>query len=59
MDEHHRRTCCPLTTQLLIHQVALDKLPDYGEIATEVFVRITDLPIQDSIRDLRCCTSQR
>lgn len=35
-------------------QVALDKLPDYGEIASEVFVRITDLPIQDSIRDLRC-----
>lgn len=35
------------------YQVALDKLPDYGDIAKEVFVRITDLPIQDSIRDLR------
>ena len=34
-------------------QVALDKLPDYGDITGEVFVRITDLPIQDSIRDLR------
>lgn len=34
--------------------MALEKLPDYGDIAGEVFVRITDLPIQDSIRDLRC-----
>ena len=46
---------CICNTKLpAAEQVALEQLPDYGEIASEVFVRITDLPIQDSIRDLRC-----
>uniref|UniRef100_A0A7S3F779 DNA replication licensing factor MCM2 n=1 Tax=Prasinoderma singulare TaxID=676789 RepID=A0A7S3F779_9VIRI len=33
--------------------VVLEKFPDYGRIAPEIFVRITGLPILDSIRDIR------
>ena len=33
--------------------VALAEFPEYGSIHAEVYVRIADLPIQDSIRDLR------
>ena len=35
-------------------QVAVEMFSDYADIAPEMFVRISDLPISDSIRDLRC-----
>ena len=47
------------------YDVSLEMFPDYSGIKQEVFVRITDLPISDSIRDLRCaiaaasCTAGR
>jgi hypothetical protein len=33
--------------------VVLKLFPDYASIQDEVHVRITDLPIQDKLRDLR------
>ena len=35
------------------YEVALEEFPEFGSIRREVFVRIADLPIQDSVRDLR------
>ena len=37
-----------------VKQIALEMFSDYKDIASEMFVRIADLPIADSIRDLRC-----
>jgi hypothetical protein len=34
-------------------KVVLKLFPDYASIQDEVHVRITDLPIQDKLRDLR------
>lgn len=36
------------------YEVCLEIFPDFADVWREVYVRITDLPIQDSIRDLRC-----
>jgi DNA replicative helicase MCM subunit Mcm2 (Cdc46/Mcm family) len=58
-DHPVAKSCSANNSAGVAEQVALDKLPDYGEIASEVFVRITDLPIQDSIRDLRCGSCRR
>ena len=33
--------------------VVLQQFADYGEIHDEIFVRITDLPIRDNLRELR------
>ena len=35
------------------YEVAVAEFPEFASIRREVFVRISDLPIQDSVRDLR------
>ena len=37
----------------VVKEVALDMFAGYADIVPEMFVRIADLPIADSIRDLR------
>ena len=41
----------------LFHEVALTEVlklyPSYGDIHQDVFVRVTDLPVEDQIRDIR------
>lgn len=38
----------------VVKQISVEMFSNYDDIATEMFVRIADLPIADSIRDLRC-----
>ena len=49
---------CPNAVLPLFHKAARDAVladfPEYRGIHEEVFVRITELPIEDSIRELRC-----
>ena len=49
---------CPAAVLPLFHKAARDAVladfPEYHGIHEEVFVRITELPIEDSIRELRC-----
>ena len=34
--------------------MALEEFPDYSSMKDSVFVRIANIPLQESIRDLRC-----
>lgn len=49
---------CPQALLPLFHKTARDAVladfPEYRGIHEEVFVRITELPVEDSIRELRC-----
>lgn len=51
---------CPHAVLPLFHKAARDAVladfPEYHGIHEEVFVRITELPIEDSIRELRCAS---
>jgi len=39
--------------------VALEEFPDYSSMKDSVFVRIANIPLQESIRDLRCGGQQQ
>ena len=54
---HRRVADCPGQMLPLFHEAAwarvLEMFPNYGNIRKDVFVRITDLPISDQIREIR------
>jgi hypothetical protein len=47
---------CPLTilaVPLCCREVALEEFEDFSNVQDSVFVRIANIPLQESIRDLR------
>lgn len=45
--------CLPAACLLAYREVALEEFEDFSNVQDSVFVRIANIPLQESIRDLR------
>lgn len=47
------KNCLFMKMISIYYKAVLEMFPEYGKISQEIHVRITDLPISDSLRDIR------